>query len=146
MNVGSEGLERPQRGFTIGRLAARTGCTAEAIRYYEREGVVPQPERVGTGSYRQYGDADIERFEFLRRSRELGFSLAEVRELLEFSDGDPGRSCGEVDALARSHLSQVDAKLDQLTALREALAAIIDECRGGVAIADCRILSALSGG
>ena len=133
-------------GLTIGELAARTGCTPEAIRYYEREGVVPRPARAGSGRYRQYGEADVERLAFLRRARELGFSLAEVRALLTFSDGDPGRSCGEVDALARAHLTQVDAKLAQLSALREALAGVIDQCRGGVAVADCRILGALSGG
>ncbi len=137
---------RPIAGLTIGELAARTGCTPEAIRYYERVGVVPRPARAGSGRYRQYGDADVERLAFLRRARELGFSLAEVRALLTFSDGDPDRSCGDVDALARAHLMQVDAKLAQLTALRDALAGVIDQCRGGLAVADCRILGALGGG
>lgn len=132
-------------GLTIGELAARTGCTAEAIRYYEREGVVPRPERVGAGRYRHYGPADVERLAFLRRARELGFSLAEVRELLAFNDGDPARSCGEVDALARTHLAQVDAKISQLNALRDALAGVVDRCGGGLAVADCRILGALAG-
>lgn len=132
-------------GITIGELAARTGCTPEAIRYYEREGVVPRPARAGSGRYRKYTDADVERLAFLRRARELGFSLAEVRALLRFSDGDPGRSCGEVDELARAHLAQVDAKLSQLAALRDALAGVIDQCRGGHAVADCRILGALGG-
>ena len=132
-------------GLTIGELAARTGCTPEAIRYYEREGVVPLPARFGSGRYRRYGDADVERLAFLRRARELGFSLAEVRALLTFSDGDPGRSCGEVDALARAHLTQVEVKLAQLTGLRDALAGVIDQCHGGLALADCRILGALGG-
>ena len=131
--------------LTISDLAARTGCTAEAIRYYEREGVVQRPTRARSGRYRQYGDANVERLAFLRRARELRFNFAEVRALLTFSDGDPGRSCGEVDALARAHLTQVDAKLAQLTALRDALAGVIDQCRGGLAVADCRILGALSG-
>ncbi|MDZ7630195.1 MAG: helix-turn-helix domain-containing protein [Gemmatimonadaceae bacterium] len=137
--------ERAPGGLSIGELAARTGCTPEAIRYYEREGVVPRPARAGSGRYRRYGDADVVRLAFLRRARELGFSLAEVRALLSFSDGDPGRSCGEVDALARAHLSQVEAKLAQLTALRDALAGVVDQCRGGMAVADCRILGALGG-
>lgn len=130
-------------GLTIGELAARTGCTAEAIRYYEREGVVPRPPRSGSGRYRRYDAGDVQRFAFLRRARELGFSLLEVRALLAFSEGDPGRSCGEVDALARAHLAQVESKLAQLTALRDALARVIDQCRGGMAVADCRILGAL---
>jgi DNA-binding transcriptional MerR regulator len=133
----------PGDRLTIGELAARTGCTAEAIRYYEREGVVPRPTRAGPGRYRSYGAADVERLAFLRRSRELGFSLAEVRALLAFSDGDPARSCNEVDQMARAHLAQVDAKIAQLVALREALAGVIAQCRGGLAVADCRILGAL---
>ncbi|WP_411280454.1 MerR family transcriptional regulator [Gemmatimonas sp.] len=131
--------------MSIGELAARTGCTAEAIRYYEREGVVPRPARSGAGRYRRYDEADVERLAFLRRARDLGFSLAEVRELLAFNDGDPGRSCRDVDALARAHLAQVDAKITQLTALRSALAVVIDQCAGGRAVADCRILGALGG-
>jgi len=131
--------------LSIGDLAERTGCTAEAIRYYEREGVVPRPARAGSGRYRQYGLADVERFAFLRRARELGFSLAEVRELLAFNDGDPARSCRDVDAMARAHLAQVDAKLAQLNALRTALAGVINQCEGGLAVADCRILGALGG-
>lgn len=132
-------------GLTIGEVAARTGCTPEAIRYYEREGVVPAPTRAGTGRYRRYGEHDVERLAFLRRSRELGFSLAEVRELLAFSEGDPARSCGEVTTMARAHLEQVDAKIANLNVLRDALAGVIDQCGGGLAVADCRILGTLSG-
>lgn len=132
-------------GLSIGQLAARTGCTAEAIRYYEREGVIPRPARAGAGRYRQYTEGDVERVAFLRRARELGFSLSEVRELLAFSDGDPRRSCHDVDALARAHLVQVDAKIAQLTALRSALSGVIGQCDGGLAIADCRILGVLAG-
>lgn len=133
----------PAERLTIGELAARTGCTAEAIRYYEREGVVPRPTRAGPGRYRSYGTADVERLAFLRRARELGFSLAEVRELLAFNDGDPARSCSDVDQMARAHLAQVDARIAQLVELREALAGVMAQCRGGLAVADCRILGAL---
>lgn len=131
--------------LSIGEVAVQTGCTAEAIRYYEREGVVPRPPRAGTGRYRQYGPADVERLAFLRRARELGFSLNEVRELLAFNHGDAGRSCADVDRLAREHLAQVGAKIAQLNGLREALAGVIAECGGGMAMADCRILGALAG-
>lgn len=137
--------DTPATGLTIGELAQQTGCTAEAIRYYEREGVVPRPARTGTGRYRQYGPGDVERLAFLRRARDLGFSLVEVRELLAFNDGDPARACGEVDALARAHLAQVDAKIAHLNALRDALAGVIAQCGGAMAVADCRILGALAG-
>jgi DNA-binding transcriptional MerR regulator len=66
--------------FTIGELAGRTGCTSEAVRFYEREGVLPRPERRGGGRYRRNSAADVERVLFVKRARDLGFSLAEVRE------------------------------------------------------------------
>jgi DNA-binding transcriptional MerR regulator len=128
--------------LVIGKLAARTGTTPEAIRYYERVGVLSPPERHGAGRYRRYRSADIERLGFVRRARELGFSLDEVRELLGLAD-QPERSCAEVDQLARAHLAAVIEKLAQLTALRAELERVIGNCRGGVAVADCRILAAL---
>lgn len=133
------------RTLTIGELATRTGVTAEAIRYYEREGVVPAAARGGPGRYRQYGEADAERLRFIRRARELGFSLDEVRELLTLADGSPSRPCTDVNRIARAHLAQVDVKLAQLSALRTELDRVIGECGGIVPVADCRILGALSG-
>ena len=128
--------------LVIGELADQTGTTPETIRYYERVGVLAEPERSGAGRYRRYGPADVERLSFVRRARELGFSLDEVRDLLGLAD-QPQRSCGEVDALARAHLAAVDEKLAQLTALRGELERVIGNCQGGLAIADCRILAAL---
>lgn len=130
--------------YTIGEAATLAGCTAEAIRYYEREGVLPAAERGGAGRYRRYDDTDIERLRFLRRARDLGFTLSEVRALLDFAEGEPTRSCAEVDRLARTHLVQVEAKLAQLTKLRDELSRVIAECGGGAAV-DCRILGALAG-
>jgi DNA-binding transcriptional MerR regulator len=132
--------------FTIGELAGRTGCTPEAVRFYEREGVLPRPERRGGGRYRRYSAADVERVRFLKRARDLGFSLAEVRELMTLAASDPQRPCTEVDALARAHLTQVEAKIAQLTSLRNELRQVIEGCRGGLGIGGCRILGALSNG
>lgn len=137
--------EKPAPTLTIGELATRAGVSPEAIRYYEREGVVPSAVRSGTGRYRQYGEADVERLRFVRRARELGFSLDEVRGLLALADGSPSRPCTEVNRIARAHLAQVDAKLAQLTALRAELDRVIGECDGVVPVAECRILGALSG-
>lgn len=128
--------------LVIGELAARTGTTPEAIRYYERVGVLSPPERRGAGRYRHYGPADVERLGFVRRARGLGFSLDEVRELLGIAD-QPERSCAEVDHLARAHLEAVNEKLAQLTALRTELERVVGICQGGFAVADCRILAAL---
>lgn len=132
----------PSAPLVIGELAARTGTTAETIRYYERVGVLPVPARAGGGRYRRYGSADVERLGFVRRARELGFSLEEVRDLLGLAD-QPDRPCAEVDQLARAHLAQVTEKLARLTALRDELERVIGACRGGLAVADCRILGAL---
>ena len=83
-------MKRLESDLTIGQLAARTGVTAETIRYYERAGVVPRAVRDGAGHYRRYDEADAERLRFIRRARELGFSLDEVRELLSLALGsDP---------------------------------------------------------
>ena len=137
--------EMPGTNLTIGELATRTGVSAEAIRYYEREGVVPVAVRGGPGRYRQYGETDAERLLFIRRARELGFSVDEVRELLALADGSPSRPCTDVNRIALAHLAQVDAKLAQLSALRAELDRLIGECNGVVPVADCRILGALSG-
>jgi DNA-binding transcriptional MerR regulator len=132
--------------LTIGELAARAGVTAEAIRYYEREGVVPAAARGGPGRYRRYKEADTARLRFIRRARDLGFSLDEVRGLLALAEGNPGRSCTDVNSIARSHLAQVDAKLAQLTTLRTELDRIIASCDGVVPVRECEILASLSGG
>ena len=144
--VAAGGTGGPMEGLTIGELAARAGVTPEAIRYYEREGVVPPAARHGAGRYRRYGAADAERLAFIRRARDLGFSLDEVRELLALAAGDPRRPCAEVNRIAQAHLVQVDAKLAQLAALRAELDQVIGACNGVVPVADCRILGALSGG
>ena len=132
-------------GFRIGELSAKTGVTPEAIRYYEREAVVPPAVRRGAGKYRTYNETDAERLRFVRRARELGFSLDDVRELLELASGDPTRNCNHVSRIARSQLTQVAAKLGQLAALRTELERVIGGCQGVVAVADCRILRALEG-
>lgn len=129
--------------MTIGQVAAITGITAETIRFYEREGVVPAPARRGAGRYRRYARADAERLRFIRRARDLGFSLQEVRELLTLATEDPERSCRDVNALAKVHLKDVDAKLSQLAALRAELARLIRACNRDRAIANCALLNAL---
>ena len=130
--------------LSVGELAQRTGVSSEAIRSYEREGVIPPATRIGAGSYRQYGTADAERLRFVRRARDLGFSLEEVRELLALASGDPARPCGDVNQIAHAHLAEVDIKLSQLRALRRELGRLIEACDRDAALADCSLLSALS--
>jgi Cu(I)-responsive transcriptional regulator len=127
--------------FSIGELAKQTGTKVETIRYYERVGLLPSPART-TGNYRVYARVHLDRLSFVRRGRDLGFSLDEVRELLRLSD-DRQQSCGEVDRIARLHLIEVERKLNDLQALRAELRQMVDQCQHGT-IADCRIIEALA--
>ena len=124
----------------IGEFAKRSGSKVETIRYYEQQGLLPEPDRTIAG-YRVYGPDDVARLGFITRSRALGFSIAEVRELMSL-DENPNLTCSEVDQLAHRHRDQVRAKLAQLRRLDEALGELIAGCRGGQR-ADCAILKVL---
>ncbi len=127
-------------GMTIGRLAKATGTGVETVRYYEKIGLLPQVARTA-GNYRSYGQAEVSRLSFIRRARDLGFSLEQVRMLLSLAD-DRNRPCNEVDTLARQHLDTVEAKIADLNALRSELSSLIAQCGRGI-VADCRVLEAL---
>jgi Cu(I)-responsive transcriptional regulator len=127
--------------LTIGELARLTGTKVETVRYYERIGLLAAPARTA-GNYRTYRPEDLNRLSFIRRSRDLGFSLDQVQALLDLSD-DRNRPCEAVDTIAREHLSEVDHKIKDLQALRRELSSMIDQCRCGT-VADCRIIEALS--
>ena len=127
--------------LTIGDLAKATDTKVETIRYYERIGLLPAPART-RGNYRSYNSEQSGRLSFIRRARDLGFSLAQVRELLSLSD-QRRRSCEAVDAIAREHLAEVDHKIADLAALRRELGNIISQCGHGT-VAECRIIEALS--
>jgi Cu(I)-responsive transcriptional regulator len=129
--------------LTIGRLAAATGTSVETVRYYERAGLLPQPART-EGNYRAYHPEDLDRLRFIRRTRDLGFSLDEVRALLDMA-GNRDQDCGTVDTLAQRHLAGIDGKIADLMALRHELARLIASCGGGK-VSECRILEAFSPG
>ena len=124
----------------ISEAAAASGCHLETVRYYERVGLVPSPNRTGSG-YRVYAQADVERLRFVTRGRELGFSLEEIRSLLRLND-HPKLSCGDVDALARVHLTDIHQRLEALTRMAGELERVILQCAGGERGA-CAILGAL---
>lgn len=124
----------------IGELARTTSTKVETIRFYEKIGLLPEPGRT-SANYRDYGAAHLARLSFIRRARDLGFTLDQVRELLTLSD-DRSRSCGAVDTVARAHLAQIDQKIADLRALRRELDELIGQCRQG-AISECRIIEAL---
>jgi MerR family mercuric resistance operon transcriptional regulator len=106
--------------FTIGALSKRTGVNIETIRFYERVGILPRPPR-SAGGHRIYGQDQLMRLGFVRRSRELGFSLDDVRGLLRLVDG--GRyTCAEVKAITLDHLANIHRKIADLRRLEETLA------------------------
>jgi MerR family mercuric resistance operon transcriptional regulator len=124
----------------IGEVAAASGCHLETVRYYERIGLLPKPRRTGSG-YRAYGDGDVRRLRFITRGRELGFSLDEIRGLLQLSS-DPSLSCVEVDQLARTHLAEIETRLSELQRMARELRRTIAKCGRGQR-AECAILDAL---
>jgi Cu(I)-responsive transcriptional regulator len=129
------------QALTIGKLAAATGVGVETVRYYERAGLIAPPART-QGNYRSYRSEDVSRLRFIRRTRDLGFTLEQVRALLSIA-GQRDSSCGTVDAIASEHLHEVDRKIADLTALRRELADAVASCAGGT-VAECRILEAFS--
>lgn len=112
----------------IGDLSRRTGCNIETIRYYERIGLVPEPPR--RGRYRSYGGQDVARLGFVRRARELGFTLGEVRALLALA-GDGQASCADVRDLAATHLKDVRARIADLKRMERVLADSVRACDAG---------------
>lgn len=128
------------RTLSIGELARATDTKVETVRYYERIGLLPKPGRTNA-NYRAYGAAELGRLSFIRRARDLGFSIDQVRALLDLSD-DRTRDCATIDEIAGAHLREVDRKIADLVALRRELAALVSSCAGGT-VAECRIIDAL---
>ena len=127
--------------MSIGALAKATGTKVETVRWYEQVGLLPAPTRT-SGNYRAYDAAHLGRLSFIRRARDLGFSLDQIRALLDIA-GQQDRSCEAVDVIAREHLDEVDRKIADLQALRRELNALIGQCRHG-RVAECRIIEALA--
>ena len=125
----------------IGELSQRTGCNIETIRYYERIGLLPSPMRSG-GRYRLYDTGDVGRLVFVRRARELDFTLNEVRALLALSTKDGEAACPEVRELAAAHLGEVRAKIADLRAMERVLADAVRRCDAGQ-LPGCPLIDAL---
>lgn len=126
--------------FSRGELARETGVHGETIRYYEGIGLMPEPSRSAAG-HRVYDTFQLRRLSFIKRSRELGFTLNEVRSLLKlFDSGD--YSCTEVRDRTRTHLDDVNRRIGALQAIRDELEGMIAKCDGR-SIPDCPILETL---
>lgn len=127
----------------IGELAKQTGSQVETIRYYERQGLLPEPTR-SEGNYRLYGPAHVERLQFIRHCRSLDMSLEEIRSLLSFRDA-PDASCRAVNDLLDSHIAHVTHRIRELQNLKKQLQALRSQCRSAQAAKDCEILQSLAG-
>ena len=127
--------------LTIGQLADQSGCSVQIVRHYEEEGLLPEPPRTA-GNQRRYGANHLRRLQFIRHSRDLGFSLGDIREIIRISD-EPDQSCDAVNAIAQQHLENVERRISQLKALRKELKRMVGECGSGK-VAECRIIETLA--
>lgn len=130
----------PNGRFTIGALAKESAVNIETIRYYERIGVMPHPVR-SPGGYRLYAPEHLKRLTFIRRGRELGFRLEELRELLRLVDGHR-YTCAQVRALTLEHVADIRRKIADLKVLERAMTAVAARCSGSK-VPDCPIIDAL---
>ena len=125
----------------IGDLAKRSGCEVVTIRYYEKEGLLPKPARSG-GNFRLYGEAHIERLQFIRHCRSLEMTLSEIRALLGLRD-NPMQDCGEVNTLLEAHIQQGEMRVSALLQLKRHLVDLREKCSGSRSVEACGILQGL---
>jgi len=126
--------------FSIGALSGRSGVHIETVRYYEKIGIMPAPAR-SAGGYRIYGTDHVRRLHFIRRGRELGFSLDELRGLLHLVDGHT-YTCREVHALTIEHLAAIHQKIADLQRLERVMSDMAKQCKGD-RLPECPIIDAL---
>ncbi len=127
--------------LTIGALSTKIGCKVQTIRYYEDIGLLPPPER-SSGNHRLYGPSHEKRLAFIRHSRELGFSIDQIRSLLSLSDNHD-QSCATIDGIARKRLADVDRHIARLGRLRTELQTMIAQCDGNQ-VGSCHIIEVLA--
>jgi MerR family transcriptional regulator, mercuric resistance operon regulatory protein len=126
--IGTEGA-----GRTIGELSTLTGCPVETVRYYERAGIIAEPPRTASGR-RLYGEDHIRHLQFIRRARELGFSLERAKRLLRLSE-QARPACGEAQDIAKAHLGEVQQRLAELHRIETALNRMLDDSAGDASAA-----------
>lgn len=129
------------KGLTIGGLARQAGVGVETVRFYERQGLIEQPPRPGRG-FRRYPPETVRRVRFVRRAKELGFTLREVSELLDLRF-DPQRGCAEVREMAEAKVGDVERRIADLERIREVLGKLVAACKGQGSVSECPILDAL---
>ena len=125
----------------IGEVAQRGGVSLQTIRYYEREGLLAKPPRLASG-YRLFPDTAVRRVRFIKRAQELGFSLAEIRELLSLRE-NAAAGAQDMRERARAKVADIEQKIRRLRAMKNALKALAESCPGCGPLSDCPILEAL---
>lgn len=126
----------------IGELSKRADCLVQTVRFYEAEGLIPEPAR-SQGNFRLYDDAHLQRLLFIRRCRAIDLTLDEIRQLLSFRDG-PELDCGEVNGLVDSHIALVRTKIKKLRALERELMDLQRCCNTARTARECGILNSLA--
>jgi len=127
--------------LTIGEVAKRSGIGLETVRFYERKGLIEEPPRTDSG-YRQYPAAVVARLRFIKRAKELGFSLKEILELLSLRV-DPDTTCADVKKRADLKILNIEQKISTLQTMKRALTKLAASCTGSGPSSDCPILEAL---
>ncbi len=133
-------LGNPHARLPIGALANHTGCNIETIRYYERIGLMPRPAR-SEGGHRMYGPDHFKRLEFVRRARELGFTVDEIRQLLRLAE-EQDQPCADVRIVATRHLADIRTKIAALRAMEKVLKETVAQCEEA-SRPECPLIEAL---
>ena len=132
--------------LTRGRVAKLTGCNSETIRYYERVGLLPEPER-GTNGYRRYNQDQVSRLHFINRAKQLGFSNEDIAELLEIARGPGTHTRAEVKSLTETHIQSIRERIEELQKMEQTLTRIATQCDGSSGeVNHCPILLSLFDG
>jgi Hg(II)-responsive transcriptional regulator len=130
--------------LTIGQLARQAGVGVETIRFYEREKLLKKAARSPSG-YRRFGKDAVSRLAFIRRAKDLGFSLAEIRELLTLR-AVPRKDCSAVNRRAQTKIAEIEERIRDLQRMKRALRDLSNACANGTTVDDCVILDSLYGG
>ena len=128
-------------GMTSGRAAGRAGVNVETLRYYERRGLIPRPQRT-VSNYRIYSEATVRRIRFIKHAQDIGFTLAEIKELLSLR-ATRGARCADVRKRAEAKIRDIERRMRDLEAMKTALADLVAGCSGRGALKECSILDAL---
>ncbi len=132
------------RTFTIGQVASAAGVGVETVRFYERKGLLRPPKRKASG-YRQFDAQVVDRLRFIRRAKELGFTLKEIKDLLELQE-DPASTCSDVKTRAEAKIADIEERIRSLQQMKKALRKLSKTCNGTNPIKDCPILETLQPG